>query len=47
MNISEAAKRSGLSSKTIRYYEEIALIDPAARTAQYWTTWLVWRCHCE
>ncbi|MCV6613603.1 MAG: Cu(I)-responsive transcriptional regulator [Cellvibrionaceae bacterium] len=31
MNISEAAKRSGLSSKTIRYYESIDLIAPAKR----------------
>ncbi|MFT4518319.1 MAG: MerR family copper efflux transcriptional regulator [Halioglobus sp.] len=31
MNISEAARRSGLSSKTIRYYEEIELIAPAIR----------------
>ena len=31
MNISEAAKESGLSAKTIRYYEEIALIAPASR----------------
>ena len=31
MNISEAARRSGLSAKTIRYYEDIALIEPARR----------------
>ena len=31
MNISAAARASGLSSKTIRYYEEIALIPAAAR----------------
>ncbi len=31
MNISEAARRSGLSSKTIRYYEEIGLIEAARR----------------
>jgi len=28
MNISEAAKQSGLPAKTIRYYEEIGLIRP-------------------
>jgi len=31
MNISEAARRSGLSAKTIRYYEAIDLIVPAVR----------------
>jgi len=29
MNIGDAASRSGLPAKTIRYYEEIGLIDPA------------------
>jgi MerR family copper efflux transcriptional regulator len=31
MNISAAADASGLSSKTIRYYEDIELIPPASR----------------
>ena len=31
MNISQAARLSGLTSKTIRYYEEIGLITPARR----------------
>jgi MerR family copper efflux transcriptional regulator len=29
MNVGQAAHRSGLPSKTIRYYEEIGLITPA------------------
>ena len=29
MNISDAASRSGLPPKTIRYYEEIGLVTPA------------------
>lgn len=28
MNISEAAKQSGLPSKTIRYYEDIGIVKP-------------------
>ena len=31
MNISQAAQQSGLSAKTIRYYEEIQLIGAATR----------------
>ncbi len=31
MNISEAARRSGLSTRTIRYYEAIDLVTPADR----------------
>lgn len=32
MNIGQAAERSGVSSKTIRYYEGIGLIPEATRT---------------
>lgn len=31
MQISEVAKRCGLTAKTIRYYEQIGLIEPASR----------------
>jgi MerR family transcriptional regulator, copper efflux regulator len=32
MNIGQAAERSGVSAKMIRYYEQIGLISPADRT---------------
>jgi MerR family copper efflux transcriptional regulator len=32
MNIGETAARTGLPAKTIRYYESIGLIEPAARS---------------
>lgn len=32
MNIGQAAERSGLSAKMIRYYEEIGLMTPPPRT---------------
>lgn len=35
MNIGQAADRSGLPSKTIRYYEEIGLVSPMRRTNGY------------
>ena len=31
MNIGDAAERSGLPTKTIRYYEEVGLVRPAKR----------------
>lgn len=33
MNISELSKRSGLSTPTIRYYEQIQLLPKAKRKA--------------
>ena len=33
MNISGAAKAAGLPVKTVRYYADIGLVEPAARTA--------------
>lgn len=35
MNIGEAAKQSGLSTKTIRYYEDVKLITPMRRANGY------------
>ncbi len=32
MNIGQASKASGVSAKMIRYYDEIGLVQPAART---------------
>ena len=31
MNIGQAAERSGLPTKTIRYYEDVGLLQPARR----------------
>lgn len=33
MNISDAARRSGLSNKMVRHYESVGLIQPPARSA--------------
>lgn len=40
MNVGDAARRSGLPSKTIRYYEDIGLIAPARAANGY-------RDYCE
>jgi Cu(I)-responsive transcriptional regulator len=40
MNIGEAAERSGLPPKTIRYYEDIGLVTPARDANSY-------RAFCE
>ena len=32
MNIGQASKASGVSTKMIRYYDEIGLVRPASRT---------------
>jgi len=39
VNISKAAKLSGLSSKTIRFYEEKGVIAPARRAANGYRTY--------
>lgn len=39
MNIGQAAERSGVSAKTIRYYESIELIPEAARTDSGYRTY--------
>lgn len=39
MNIGQVAKRSGVSAKTIRYYESIGLIPAASRTESGYRTY--------
>lgn len=40
MNIGEASKATGVSSKMIRYYEQIGLIKPAHRTDSSYRTYV-------
>lgn len=39
MNIGEAAKRTGISVKMLRYYEEIGLVRPATRAESGYRTY--------
>lgn len=39
MKIGDIAKKSGLPAKTVRYYESIGLIPPAARAANGYRTY--------
>lgn len=39
MNIGQASEASGVSAKMIRYYEQIGLITPAARTGNNYRTY--------
>lgn len=39
MNIGEASQASGVSAKMIRYYEQIGLITPPARTGNNYRTY--------
>ena len=39
MQIGNAAEKSGVSAKTIRYYEEVGLIQPAYRTENGYRTY--------
>ena len=39
MRIGELAERAGISTKAIRYYEQIGILAPAARTASGYRTY--------